>query len=98
MRAGTELSTAVPYSGGHCHPGKGASRPAVLPPAHLLAVGVVKHVVHDVLSQLGLIGVGRPAHPGVDDALVVCALKGHLGECRESELPRQGAGQVAEHP
>lgn len=62
---------------GHCHPGKVA-----LSPTHLFAVGVIKHVVHDVLGQLGLVRVSCPAHPGVDNALVVRALKGHLGECR----------------
>jgi len=63
----------------------------VPPPAHLLAVGVIKHLVHDVLGQLGLVGVSRPAHPGVDDALVVRALKGHLGERRVS-ADRTGRG------
>lgn len=55
-------------------------------------------MVHDVLGQLGLIGVSCPAHPGVDNALVVRALKGHLGEHRELGLPKRGGGQVAEHP
>lgn len=37
-------------------------------------------MVHDVLSQLGLVRVSCPAHPGVDNALVVRAFKGHLGD------------------
>jgi len=45
---------------------------------HLLAVRVIEHGVHDVLGQLGLVGVGGSAHPGVDDALIVCALKWYL--------------------
>lgn len=46
--------------------------------SHLLAVRVIKHAVHDVLGQLSFIGVGGSAHPGVDDALVICALKRYL--------------------
>lgn len=45
---------------------------------HLFAVGVVEHAVHDVLGQLGLVRVGGSAHPGVDDALIVGALKWYL--------------------
>lgn len=50
----------------------------VEPLFNLFAVGVVKHGVHDVLGQLGLVGVGGPAHPGVNDALVIRAFERHL--------------------
>lgn len=48
--------------------------------SHLFAVCVIKHGVHDILSQFSLVGVSSSAHPGVDDALVVCAFKRYLQE------------------
>lgn len=48
--------------------------------AHLFAVGVIKHAVHDVLGQFGFVRVGGSAHPRVNDALIVGALKRYL--CR----------------
>lgn len=44
----------------------------------LFAICVIEHAVHDVLSQFGFIRVGSSAHPGVNDALIVCALKWYL--------------------
>lgn len=45
---------------------------------HLFAVGVVEHAVHDVLGQFGFVRVGSSAHPRVNDALIVGALKRYL--------------------
>lgn len=45
---------------------------------YLFAVRVVEHAVHDVLGQFGLVGVSSSAHPRVNDALIVCALKRYL--------------------
>lgn len=45
---------------------------------YLFAVRFIKHAVHDVLGQFGFVGVGGSAHPGVNDALIVCALKRDL--------------------
>lgn len=49
---------------------------------YLFAVRVIEHGVHDVLGQFGLIGVSSSAHPGVNDALIVCALKRYLHNTR----------------
>lgn len=46
--------------------------------SYLFAVCVIKHTVHDVLGQFGFVGVSSSAHPGVNDALIVCALKWYL--------------------
>lgn len=45
---------------------------------YLFTVRVIEHAVHDVLGQFGFVGVGGSAHPGVHDALIVCALKRYL--------------------
>lgn len=45
---------------------------------YLFAVCVIKHAVHDVLGQFGFIRVGGSAHPRVNDALIVGALKRYL--------------------
>lgn len=47
-------------------------------PIYLFAVCVVEHAVHDVLGQFGLVGVTSSTHPGVNDALIVCAFKWNL--------------------
>lgn len=57
---------------------------------YLLAVCVVEHAVHDVLCQLGFIRVGSSAHPCVNDALVVGALKRYL------QKPKRRTGQHRE--
>lgn len=46
--------------------------------AYLFAVCVIKHTIHDVLGQFGFVWVSSSAHPGVNNALIVCALKWHL--------------------
>lgn len=45
---------------------------------YLFAVRVIKHAIHDVLGQFGFIRVGGSAHPRVNDALIVGALKRYL--------------------
>lgn len=47
-------------------------------PIYLFAVCVVEHAVHDVLGQFSLVGVTSSTHPGVNDALIVCAFKWNL--------------------
>lgn len=49
---------------------------------YLFAVCVIKHAIHDVLGQFGFIRVSSSAHPGVNNALIVCALKWHLQKRR----------------
>lgn len=56
---------------------------------YLFAVCVVKHAVHDVLGQLGFIRVGSSAHPRVNDALIVCALKWYLRRIQCYPEPRK---------
>lgn len=45
---------------------------------YLFTVRVVKHAVHDVLGQFGLVWVGGSANPRVNDALIVGALEWYL--------------------
>lgn len=45
---------------------------------YLLAVCVIEHAVHDVLGQFGFIRVSSSAHPGVNNTLIVSALKRYL--------------------
>lgn len=50
---------------------------------YLLAICVIEHAVHDVLCQFGFIRVGSSAHPRVNDALVVSALKRYLQKAKQ---------------
>lgn len=47
---------------------------------YLLAVGIIKHGVHDILCQLSLVWVCCSANPCIHNTLVVCTLKWHLEE------------------
>lgn len=53
---------------------------------YLLAIGVIKHGVHDVLSKFGFIWVCGSANPCINYSLVVCAFKWHLPRGTETAI------------